>query len=294
MTSFIPSFELYGELLSGHNTDAVHHETIRERSSRHDWTIRLHRHRRLTQIFLFRTAGVKLRLGEIDHLSGEPILLVVPPGVAHGFRFSEDVVGDVLSLRVADLETDVADGISDENFASGAVLPRSRAGHFEAIDTLIGLFRNVYHGRDPERTELLSALLRAIVTHLRADLRRDARAAAAPPRMQAGPHETQAEIFCDLVERHFTSDWRVDDYARAIGVSAPHLTRICRRVLGVSPKELVRQRRLLEARRLLEYTRLPIAEITHRSGFRDAAFFSRAFRKAFGTPPRVYRLSGDI
>ena len=95
----IPNYELYGDLLSGSYIDTVHHETIKERSSKHHWTIRLHRHRNLAQVFLFRTPGVSFRLSEVTHTSTEPLALFIPPDTVHGFRFPEDVVGDVLSLR---------------------------------------------------------------------------------------------------------------------------------------------------------------------------------------------------
>ncbi|QUJ77250.1 helix-turn-helix transcriptional regulator [Sulfitobacter albidus] len=63
---------------------------------------------------------------------------------------------------------------------------------------------------------------------------------------------------------------------------------------GAAPNALVRQRRLLEAKRLLEYTRLGVAEIAHRSGFRDPSFFSRSFRSAFGLSPKAYRAARDF
>ena len=96
--------------------------------------------------------------------------------------------------------------------------------------------------------------------------------------------------FCALLEENFSRAWKVSDYAGQIGLSAPHLTRICRTVLGAPPNTLVQQRRLLEAKRLLEYTALSVAEIAHRSGFRDAAFFSRTFKSSVGMPPNEYRL----
>lgn len=47
--------------------------------------------------------------------------------------------------------------------------------------------------------------------------------------------------------------------------------------------------RLTEARRLLAFTLLPVAEIGYRLGFPDPAYFSRRFRAATGESPSVYR-----
>ena len=57
--------------------------------------------------------------------------------------------------------------------------------------------------------------------------------------------------------------------------------------------ELVRRRRMLEAKRLLTYTRLPVLDIAHRAGFGDAAFFSRTFKATFDVTPSEFRKRAD-
>lgn len=289
----IPTYELYGELLSGSYSDPVHHETIRERSSQHDWTIRLHRHSQLSQVFLFRTPGVMLRLNEVEHISKEPLLLVVPAGCAHGFRFSEDVIGDVLSLPRDHLDEETIDRLAQFSQGAGAVLTRSMSAHFDEVDTLMRQLQRVYHSILPERHALLRTLTQLIVTFLSADMKQQSALAST----QEAPHltrqEMQAQAFCDSVEANFHSSNGVAEYARDVGVSPPHLTRVCKLVLGAPPNELVRRRRILEAKRLLEFTRLSVSEIAHRSGFRDAAFFSRTFKNVVGVTPQDYRKTRD-
>ncbi len=285
----IPTYELYGELLSGKYTDPVHHETIRERSSKHGWTIRLHRHTCLAQIFLFRSSGVYVYLGDVEHRSTEPLILVVPPGIPHGFRFSEDVVGDVLSLRVAELGADTTERLGQFASFAGGLLPASSARHFDKVEALIDQLGATYSSVDVERAALLVAITTLIVTYLSADLHQQRAIGGLGSSGQLTRHEAQAEKFCGLIDAHFDKPWSVADYAREIGVSAPHLTRMSKNTLGSSANELVRQRRLLEAKRLLEYTRLPISEIAHKAGFRDPAYFSRTFKNCIGLSPQDYR-----
>lgn len=289
----IPSYELYGELLSGSYTDPVHHETIRERSSKHHWTIRLHRHRSLAQVFLFRTPGVAFRFGEVTYTNAEPLALFVPPDVAHGFRFTEDIVGDVLSLRTNEVGSDITELLHRQEMQKGGILMRSRCENFDLVAGLIAQIGQTYHGMKVERSELLRSLTQLIITCISGDLRRDTTISKTTQSLQLSRHESQAESFCALVEQFFSDNLSVSDYAEQIGVSAPHLTRVCRKILGSSPNELVRRRRLLEAKRLLEYTRLSISEISHRSGFRDPSFFSRSFAEAFGTSPKAFREDRD-
>lgn len=143
----IPTYELYGEFLSGNDPDPIHHETIRERSSRYHWTIRLHRHRRLAQIFVFRTSGVSVRLGDVTHNSIEPVLLYIPPGVPHGFRFSEDVAGDVLSLRADELREDIQRVFDKPAMQSGArLMPQSRTPYFRKMEAVVNGGAILDHG----------------------------------------------------------------------------------------------------------------------------------------------------
>jgi AraC-like DNA-binding protein len=51
----------------------------------------------------------------------------------------------------------------------------------------------------------------------------------------------------------------------------------------------IAERRLAEARRLLAQTDEPVEAVGRRSGFRDASYFSRRFRRAHGVTPAAWR-----
>jgi len=289
--SEIPSYELYGDLLSGGLPESIHHETIKERSSRHDWTIRLHRHRRLAQIFLFRSAGVSFRIGDVAHTSSEPVLLAIPPMTAHGFRFPEDIVGDVVSLRLDELSSDVQRHFSSLSTDVDMIFPASKTQNFAEVATLFGQLHKNYHQFSGARADILTAQVHLILLYLIGTSRRKTAWEGAPSQAERNRKDLQVEAFCALLEDKFQESWTVGQYAAKIGISAPHLTRICKAHLGAPPNNLVGQRRLLEAKRLLEYTTLSIAEIAHRCGFQDAAFFSRSFKSNAGKTPQGYRKS---
>ncbi len=288
MAERIPNYELYGDLLAGGAPEPIHYEPLRERSSKHDWTIRLHRHRRLAQVFLFRSPGVFFSLGDVSHQTTQPTVLMIPSGVPHGFRFAEDVVGDVLSIRLDDVSDRLRDRFSMSFAPSGTIFPQDETPRFDDVVSLIDQLERAYHRIDAYRSDVMGTLVDLIVCYLGADQRMR----SSPARLQAerrGRGDLQTEAFCALLEENFRQRWTVSDYATEIGLSAPHLTRICRKVLGAAPNALVRQRRVLEAKRLLEYTSLSLSEIAHRSGFSDAAFFSRTFKSHVGMPPNAYR-----
>lgn len=81
----------------------------------------------------------------------------------------------------------------------------------------------------------------------------------------------------------------VRDLAHAAGVHPVHLIRAFHRFFGVTPAGFARERRLVEAARLLLETELPIVEVALATGFADQSHFTRAFRRAHGAPPAAFR-----
>lgn len=79
--------------------------------------------------------------------------------------------------------------------------------------------------------------------------------------------------------------------AHAVGISEPTLVRRFRRVMGTSPARFVAGRRIERAAELLVQSDMPIDAIAARCGFADRHSFSKAFRRAKGTPPATYRRS---
>ncbi|MFG2833169.1 helix-turn-helix domain-containing protein [Streptomyces sp. NPDC048434] len=91
------------------------------------------------------------------------------------------------------------------------------------------------------------------------------------------------------VEEHFTEWHQVADYARVMGYDRRTLTRAARAATGVGAKEFLDQRILLEAKRLLAHTDLPVSRCAQRLGFLDAANFTTFFQRGTGWPPSTWR-----
>ncbi len=98
-----------------------------------------------------------------------------------------------------------------------------------------------------------------------------------------------AEAFTALVERDFRNPAGVQHYAGLLGVTPTHLSRVCRKVSGRPPLDILTDRRHYEARRLLRDTNVQISEIARQCGFTSAAYFTRAFRARSGQSPSEFR-----
>ena len=104
----------------------------------------------------------------------------------------------------------------------------------------------------------------------------------------AAPHGRLAAAV-EVARRRYAEPIEVADLAAAAEMSVARLERTARRVLGLSPKQLVMRFRLEEGLRLLTTSELPLAEVAHRCGYYDQSAFSRHFRKVVGSPPAAYR-----
>ncbi len=88
---------------------------------------------------------------------------------------------------------------------------------------------------------------------------------------------------------HLGESVTISDIGREFGYSVSHLRAVFRDRLGVSLGRYMRESRLAEAAQLLQTSDFNVSEIGVRCGFESLYAFSRAFRKAYGSPPRSYR-----
>jgi len=95
-----------------------------------------------------------------------------------------------------------------------------------------------------------------------------------------------------MVDERWNEKLTLDQIARACGLNRAKLTRGCREMFHCSIAEALAERRLLEARRLLLTTDLPVSSIGYESGYLNNASFSRAFGRHFGRSPSDYRAIG--
>lgn len=97
-------------------------------------------------------------------------------------------------------------------------------------------------------------------------------------------------FFIQLVERNFFKHHDVASYANILNISAKALNkRVCKHS-SYTPNEIIKQRIILEAKRLLVYTHLSVKEIGYKLGYEDPSYFIRFFSKQVKTAPQTFRL----
>ncbi|MGZ3658037.1 MAG: helix-turn-helix domain-containing protein [Bdellovibrionota bacterium] len=204
-------------------------------------------------------------------------LFFVRPGQVHAWWLAPATRGFVLEFTRSSLEKSAA---TDRLLAGLGGLPSM----MESEHGVLGLFQMMleeYLAEEAGYRALLEHLLQALLIRLER---------TAPPAGPAGAKDVPALTrFRELVERHFQTQHSVEFYARQLGTSTKTLTTQISRVLGKSAGSVIQERCLVEAKRLLVYSDLPIAEIGYRIGYEDPNYFARLFRQKSGMSPGRYR-----
>lgn len=97
--------------------------------------------------------------------------------------------------------------------------------------------------------------------------------------------------FQELIEENFLTLKSPKQYADKMYLTANYLNALCKKKSGKSAGELIRQRILLEAKRLLAHTALSISEIAFKLNFQDNSYFGRFFKKYVKLTPDLFRAS---
>lgn len=95
--------------------------------------------------------------------------------------------------------------------------------------------------------------------------------------------------FARVLERDFAAHHEVAHYADALAVPAAALSQALVQATGRSTKELITDRVMVEAGRLLRYTERTMGEIAYLTGFGDPLYFSRAFKRHHDVAPSTFR-----
>lgn len=95
--------------------------------------------------------------------------------------------------------------------------------------------------------------------------------------------------FKQMLEEHYQQQHAVQDYADALAITPRTLNEITHKYVGKHVSQLIKERLVLEAKRLLHHGQLSVKEIAAQLGFEDAAYFTRFFTKNIGASPLAFR-----
>lgn len=102
-------------------------------------------------------------------------------------------------------------------------------------------------------------------------------------------HHLLIQNFRKLVENHFMNEKFPKFYAEKLNVSPNHLNSVCQNLMGVPAGEVIRQRIVLEAKRMLINPHITISALAYELDFNDNSYFTKFFKKATQMTPEEFR-----
>lgn len=284
----IPRFALYGDDSNQLQPEFVHIEDIADRSEKHDWHIKPHRHGKLFQLLFLDNGAAEVCLDEKNHKLKGHWIISIPPGTVHGFCFPADTQGKVLTMVDSLLEghEPQIQGYFNQLLEQPLRIP------FDQQDVLfkqlVQTFNNISHEircAQHSQNQMLNCLVKMLLITISRQLENHP---------QSGQESNNARKqlvnkFKQLLEENYQQHLSVQQYAKALNTSTSSLNRLCSEITGVSAKEIIQNRLLIEIKRRLIYTRLPLDSIAYALGYKDPSYFSRFFKKREGMSPGLYR-----
>ncbi|EIM75389.1 AraC family transcriptional regulator [Nitritalea halalkaliphila LW7] len=293
----IDNYVLYGETTQEIIPEFIHCESIEARSRNHDWVIKPHLHNRLYQFVIIEEGNFEFICGPTKQYITEPCLIAMPANTLHGYLFTPDIKGMVLTLS--------------EEFIDVILNPQPQ------ILLEIEKPRVIYSSWNNERFGLMSRLFKRVNNELLVEY--DGKPLAIKSYVSIlfvefyrmileNKHSTFQVVKTNIkLFRAFVTQIKsfysnrlfkgenadkkltVASLANTLGISSVHLNRVCQDVASKSPIQVIHEYIISEAVRYLEQTDYTIAEISYKLKFEDPAYFSRFFKKFTGKSPTEYR-----
>jgi AraC family transcriptional regulator, transcriptional activator of pobA len=282
----IPTFYLYGEAPKDVEPHFLHLETIKDRSGPVNGRIRPHMHAGLIHIFLFETGSGMIMADEQAHHFEGPHILFVPEAIVHGFQFSPDISGYVLTLSSTYLKA-LLKGRADLERFGGAleIMPLAGRIRLNSLRAWVLRLRRELVWHAPAQKVAVEANLIGFLVDIYRLWHSGSRTHTAPLGVQA----RLITRFHELIEASYKQELGLGDYLTHLKVSEAQLRYACEKAGQSAPMQMILGRRIIEAKRLLIYSDLTISECGRSLGFDDPAYFSRLFAKAAGLSPKAYR-----
>jgi AraC-like DNA-binding protein len=124
-----------------------------------------------------------------------------------------------------------------------------------------------------------------------AGLSRDLPGRGTGARRRAAPYPELARVV-ELIRDRYEAPLSRAELARRAGMSESRFARLVRRIFHLTPGQILVERRIEEASRLLTESGRAVAEVAQAVGYADHSAFTRQFRATTGLTPREFRKLG--
>lgn len=288
--SAIPSIDLAEIQVSSFSNHEIQYGTIAALSEILGRSPIPHRHDNYLQIHHVMKGSFELFNDTRRTEASGPAIFVTPAAVPHAFSFSLDAGGHVLTLsqhlvrRILERDRSLPGPEELVPFCIEIKTADCLAVH-ATLSTLYGLLNHELAESRRWGTAVYEGLVQSIL----------ALTLGMHPGHSGGPISNSSQQlalyrrFLGLVERHYRDHQSVSFFAQHMGLTEWHLFELVQACGTTTPKSLLRERLLQEAKRQLAFSTASIKEVAAHLGFSDTAYFCRFFKMKLGITPTSYR-----
>lgn len=259
--------------------------TLQEHLEKHHFIHVPHKHDFYLSILFTKGSGTH----EVDFTSYKVkpgYVFMLSPGQTHDWKLSKDVEGFIFfHTREFYDQAFTSDTIRQFPFFQSIYHSPLIILKDDAFEMITELFMKVLEEQLSDKPLKPQKLL-SLVNYVYIELTRQYDAPI--PVQQHSGYLTKVRELEGLIDTHYRVLKYAREYAGLMNMTEKHLNRICKTTLSKTTGELITDRVILEAKRLLAQTRLPVNQVAENLGYLDNSYFSRLFKKQTGETPLTF------
>jgi AraC family transcriptional activator of pobA len=277
---------IYGDNAIDMVRDIIHITPMETTGKRHEWVIKPHAHSDLFQIFVVESGSLELLLNDQSQIVDSVSFFSIPKNISHGLRMNPDMKGWVISLydksleNMLKLDSDIINKMDEIHISK---LSEEDKLINDALTTIHKCI-DEYYSDLPGKQHALQYLVGMMLLRL---YRVSVTSSAV--NVSENKNKIYYRRFVQLIKEMKSFKVGVEEYATRLNISSGHLNRICKDVSGLSPKDVVINFFIDEAKIYLRNFEMSIAEISYELDIEDPAYFTRLFKKRTELTPKEFR-----
>ena len=209
------------------------------------------------------------------------------PGQVHSWFFEDDMKGFIINFDIDYFKSLI---IQQDYIDSLSIFSSLTEGVFvlenNQLQELIPLFEQLIRlNENNDSIDLKRSLLLYILLKLEQVYK------PSFPVKAIDYHLVLIKNFISLLDQNYKELHLPKEYADLLFVTPNHLNSVCKEYLGNPAGEIIRNRILLEAKRLLIIADWTITQVAYELNFNDNSYFTKFFKKQVGMTPEEFRKS---
>lgn len=215
-------------------------------------------------------------------------VFVLSPGQTHDWKLSADCEGIIFFHSQDFYDTHyLHDTLKEYPFFSFIQNQSAIFLDKDEMSEIQPLFEKVLYisATDKPKTQ---QLILSLITQIYIGLERHIASGDPSQVKEHGSYYAKFLKFEELVEKHFWNVKLTRQYADWMNVTPKHLNRINKMIVNKTTSEIIADRVILEAKRMLIYARNNLNEVADALGFADYAHFSKLFKNKTGLTPSAF------